>query len=628
MDSGEFVYEPFPEWCRWEPVEPWDAPRLDNDTLAMLYGDKPPKSAAQLAKLKQDVLAKVAADPWYWFKNFVVTQDEDDPQRPWKPFPGHYYLFALTKLFMSCRLLSAEKARQMMFSWWSCGCHLWEALYHNGRNVIVQSKRQEDADELLARMRFIFEQLPPFLATEIVPLKEFKTSFFRIRKRSSRIRAYPQGPHQVRMQTSSAYFGDETAFQEEFEAAYCAMYPSLNRNGKATLISTAEHSFARTLHYDQFGGKRRFPDPDAGKEYVLMRRNGIPCMTVVKNHNRFVAVNVDWPAHPARDEAWAAETRAGMPEWQWQKEYLRNPDARSGSLVFDMFDPTVHVIDATYQVAPWASWYEGLDHGRRVATAAVWVAVDNEHDCYVWDEYYMPGRQIADNVKGILAQRADKVIEGTWCDPSMTRRLDNAESTVIEEYGLNGLHITPSDNNMDRGIEAISLRLMSTLARWCKRRNTIHPYFAEKGVTDVEQLTLPAHHDLYPNAYLWDLPALYIHPRCTNLIREIQRWIWKPQSKNVQRNEPDKPIEQDDHSIDALRYVLVQNPSYTGIPAFEYLPARLALAADVAHDMALAELEGEEYDPDLDVEEYLHARTMEILEEGAVGTSAALKGPN
>lgn len=48
---------------------------------------------------------------------------------------------------------------------------------------------------------------------------------------------------------------------------------------------------------------------------------------------------------------------------------------------------------------------------------------------------------------------------------------------------------------------------------------------------------------------------LHIHPRCVNLIRELQSYRYDDKSKSNEAGEP-KPLKMDDHTIDACRYLL------------------------------------------------------------------------
>ena len=52
---------------------------------------------------------------------------------------------------------------------------------------------------------------------------------------------------------------------------------------------------------------------------------------------------------------------------------------------------------------------------------------------------------------------------------------------------------------------------------------------------------------------------LFITKNCVNTIREIQNWKWK-KLKPLQaatKNEPDEPMDKDEHSCDCLRYLVM-----------------------------------------------------------------------
>jgi phage terminase large subunit len=49
--------------------------------------------------------------------------------------------------------------------------------------------------------------------------------------------------------------------------------------------------------------------------------------------------------------------------------------------------------------------------------------------------------------------------------------------------------------------------------------------------------------------------SLKIHPRCVNLIRELQSYRYDDRSKVAEAGEP-KPMKMDDHACDALRYLI------------------------------------------------------------------------
>ena len=51
-----------------------------------------------------------------------------------------------------------------------------------------------------------------------------------------------------------------------------------------------------------------------------------------------------------------------------------------------------------------------------------------------------------------------------------------------------------------------------------------------------------------------DSGVLKIHPRCANLIEEMENYAWDARSQ--ERGE-DRPLKKDDHAADALRYAMM-----------------------------------------------------------------------
>ena len=57
---------------------------------------------------------------------------------------------------------------------------------------------------------------------------------------------------------------------------------------------------------------------------------------------------------------------------------------------------------------------------------------------------------------------------------------------------------------------------------------------------------------------------------CTNLIKEFYSYVWDP---NAQRRGEDKPLKQNDHVLDALRYVLMYMETREGTSIIECVPS-------------------------------------------------------
>jgi hypothetical protein len=203
----------------------------------------------------------------------VMTKDEHDLEHAIKPFPDHPYLRSLLDaLLVSGRLmppeealaaraaghsdlwlhslatsglLLVEKSRQVMATWLCCAYLLWRAKFRPHQLILVQSKKEEDAANLVfakeawqARISFMETHLPKHLQTCIWPRagSYAQLSF----PNGSRLWGIPEGGDIIRSNTASVIFGDEAAFQPEFGNSFTAALPAVKGGGQYVAISSAE----------------------------------------------------------------------------------------------------------------------------------------------------------------------------------------------------------------------------------------------------------------------------------------------------------------------------------------------------------------------------------------------------
>ena len=125
--------------------------------------------------------------------------------------------------------------------------YLWDTLYHPGRHNFFQSKKEDDAKELLRRARIIYNNL------EDKPKVEWKNTIMEVEEMGSRLQAIPQGGDIIRMHTASGIYADEFAFQEQAEDAFTAARPTVQGGGRFTGVSTPKYkNFWWRLVYDKF----------------------------------------------------------------------------------------------------------------------------------------------------------------------------------------------------------------------------------------------------------------------------------------------------------------------------------------------------------------------------------------
>ena len=219
----------------------------------------------------------------------LITKDEHDPDTPERPFPDKPYLrVTLDCLLVSGRYLAphgatyaldwglpldlltrlahtgvlcVEKSRQVMMSWLLVSYLLWRAKFHPHQLILVQSKREDDAELLvyhkdpqMGRMSFLEAHLPedvqdlPFqnhmAASRLGTGASNGHLYF---PNGSRVWGIPQGGNIIRSNTCSCLFSDEAAFQPEFGLAYQAALPSIKGGGQGVFVSSAEVGDFATL---------------------------------------------------------------------------------------------------------------------------------------------------------------------------------------------------------------------------------------------------------------------------------------------------------------------------------------------------------------------------------------------
>lgn len=211
---------------------------------------------------------------WFIFESGNLrTKDEHDQEEPVKTFPDQRYLRVLVDLLllsgrwiepgqaafaiaagMDAGYLSAvyrvgvlcvEKSRQVLATWTVCAYVLWRAKYHPYQLILVQSKREDDAanlvfnrDPTVARISFMEMALPSYLKSE----ESLKRATYAqlLFPNGSRIWGIPEGGDVIRSNTPSLIVSDEAAFQPDFGGSYAAAQPAVQGGGQYVAISSAE----------------------------------------------------------------------------------------------------------------------------------------------------------------------------------------------------------------------------------------------------------------------------------------------------------------------------------------------------------------------------------------------------
>jgi hypothetical protein len=191
------------------------------------------------------------------------------------------------------------------------------------------------------------------------------------------------------------------------------------------------------------------------------------------------------------------------------QEYMADFRKYTG-LVYKEFSRETHVKDLPGFVP--VLWLRGLDRGFRNPSALPIVGVDADGVWYQTSELYEAGL-----TNPALSAKILDLTEDTEFDLSTA---DSANVGDIQELSDLGIDFLPVSKQPKEGAQN---------------------YVRYKIQKFAERLKVQAD----------GRPGYYVHPQCTNTIREFETYAW-PESINDTKAEPENPLKINDHMMDAL----------------------------------------------------------------------------
>lgn len=168
------------------------------------------------------------------------------------------------------------KARQLGISWLACAYALWLCVFHPQKTVLIFSKGEDEAAELVRRIDGMYRRIADKTGLPSLVVGNTREIMF---SNGSRVKSQPATKHAGSSFTASLVIADEFAKMQWADELYTSMKPTIDGGGKLIIISTAVG--ARGLFYNLW-------------------------QKAEKGLNRFKAIFLDWRARPDRDEAWYA----------------------------------------------------------------------------------------------------------------------------------------------------------------------------------------------------------------------------------------------------------------------------------------------------------------------------------
>jgi hypothetical protein len=203
-----------------------------------------------------------------------ILSDAQGPAASWLPFRLWPAQRRVADLLQRHRLLAVLKARQLGLTWLVLAFALWLMLFHPIATVLLFSRRDDEATDLLSRLRGMYQRLPDWLRPRSV---ETDNDHELALSTGSRCRAFPTTAGDS--YTASLVVVDEADLVPDLDRLMRAVKPTVDNGGRMVLVSRADK--ARPL--------------SPFKRIYRAARGG---------DGAWVSVFLPWHARPDRGEAW------------------------------------------------------------------------------------------------------------------------------------------------------------------------------------------------------------------------------------------------------------------------------------------------------------------------------------
>ena len=246
--------------------------------------------------LSHSSILNCAADPTYFIDSFCWI--EDKVHREWLPFKLWDSQRAALRTIANNRQVIILKARQLGLTWLIICYALWTMLFRQNSGILLFSRRETEASELLDRIRAVHHRLPSQLRAQVTV---DNTAEFVLGQIGSSARCFSTTKHSGRSYSATMAVVDEADFIPDLKALLNAVKPTIDGGGRLILLSTANKS-------------------DPGSEYKRVWADA------VKGFNGYSPIFLPWDAHPGRDQVWYAHQRADYELDDLYQEYPANPE--------------------------------------------------------------------------------------------------------------------------------------------------------------------------------------------------------------------------------------------------------------------------------------------------------------
>lgn len=341
-------------------------------------------------------------------------------------FPKYGFLDRVSESLIKNRLLLVPKSRQMLISWTLCAMVLYSSLKNPGLHLLL-SKNQFSADELLRRIRFIFDNLPKSLKLKTITRNRSELEIYR----GGRIVSLPATEDAPRMHSPTFVFWDEMAYTPYSDKIWSALKPCLDNGAKFCGVST----------------------PNGISDVFARLVSGAP-------DNGFAVHEVHWREHPERDKSWADEARKALSEVEWRREYEISFEG-SSDLVYPEFT-SENIVQGKFTPDITDKLYRSIDFGYR-HPFVLWIAENRSGKLTVFDEWAGKDSTLEEMIEVITHKDneydiCEDMVTFSACDPAGAA-VDSTGVSPIDRLKRAGFKLRYRPSRINTGVEMVKALL-------------------------------------------------------------------------------------------------------------------------------------------------------------------------
>jgi len=520
---------------------------------------------------------KAELDPHFFIfdSGYLKTKDEHDSANSVKSVPDFPYLRVILDTYLvgskflkpeqakyalangisldflqflyESGVLFIEKSRDLFVTNITCCFIHWRAKFKAHQLILVQSKNEEDAANLVynkdadvARLSFQEDHLPEGIKTCNVNKAGSYCNLYW--PTGSRCRAIPEGARVIRSEHPSVVFSDEGAFQDEFSGSFTAALPAVQGGGFYLSVSSANP-----------GDFANLVKPDSTKQTTKIL--GLTYRIV---DGSLPVLRVHYSAHPERvpgtevGDKWREITArrypGGIESPRWRKEQEIDYYALSGQKLipnWEIWQHSSNIVVGPYDPIDY-DLYGSFDYGYRNPACYLVHGVDRDGVITTLWEFYsalVEVSYIAEIIKGkdVILPDGRRFPGNPYAGREKYKVADPqmwAKDQVSQQPNYMG-------DKTQKSISEIFLKCGVVFQR------------GERGGDTTVANWLLGHFWKDPNK-----PLYRITRNCQYLIWElgVQRFKEFSVQVGLNRDQPEELIDKDNHAWDSLKMFLKKFP--------------------------------------------------------------------